>query len=67
MENPMSPPNVPLPPEADAALRAGRKIEAIRLYREATGECLKESKDAVETYEAVFPELPPRPVWRFFQ
>ena len=31
-----------------AALRAGQKIEAIRIYREATGVGLKEAKDAVE-------------------
>ncbi|MFI5380380.1 MAG: ribosomal protein L7/L12, partial [Tepidisphaerales bacterium] len=31
-----------------AALNAGKKIEAIRVYREATGLGLKEAKDAVE-------------------
>ena len=35
-----------------AALFAGRKIEAIKLYREATGYGLKESKDVVEALEA---------------
>lgn len=35
-----------------AALRAGNKIEAIKLYREATGFGLKESKDEVEAIEA---------------
>lgn len=30
------------------ALRRGHKIEAIKLYREATGQGLAESKDAVE-------------------
>ncbi|MBC8011630.1 MAG: ribosomal protein L7/L12 [Burkholderiales bacterium] len=34
------------------ALRGGNKIEAIKLYREATGLGLKESKDAVEALEA---------------
>ncbi len=35
-----------------AALRAGRKIEAIQIYREATGLGLKEAKDAVEAMPA---------------
>jgi hypothetical protein len=35
-----------------AELFAGRKVSAVRLYREATGEGLKESKDAVEAIEA---------------
>lgn len=30
------------------AIFAGRKIEAIKLYREATGQGLKESKDFIE-------------------
>jgi hypothetical protein len=34
------------------SLRAGNKIEAIKLYREATGFGLKESKDEVEAIEA---------------
>ncbi len=34
------------------ALRAGNKIEAIKLHREATGSGLKESKDAIEAIEA---------------
>ena len=34
-----------------AALRRGNKIEAIKLYREATGSGLKEAKDAVEAME----------------
>ncbi len=33
----------------EAALRADHKIEAIKLYREATGADLKASKDAVES------------------
>jgi len=39
-------------------LNRGEKIEAIKLYREATGVGLKESKDAVEAMEA---GLEPRP------
>lgn len=34
------------------ALRARNKIDAIKLYREATGFGLKESKDEVEAIEA---------------
>lgn len=34
-----------------ALLRAGQKIEAIKIYREATGRGLKEAKDAVEAIE----------------
>jgi hypothetical protein len=37
--------------EVADALRAGRKIEAIKLYREATGVGLKEAKDYVEEVE----------------
>jgi ribosomal protein L7/L12 len=39
-------------PEIEAAIRAGRKIEAIKLYREAFGTDLKGAKDAVEALEA---------------
>jgi ribosomal protein L7/L12 len=35
-----------------ALLASGRKIEAIRVYREATGLGLKDAKDAVEALEA---------------
>ena len=35
-----------------AALFAGQKIEAIRLYREATGASLSEAKARVESMEA---------------
>ncbi len=35
-----------------AHLAAGRKIEAIKLYREATGAGLAEAKEAVELIEA---------------
>lgn len=37
--------------EVLAQIEAGRKIEAIKLYREATGSCLKDSKQAVERLE----------------
>ena len=33
------------------ALFAGRKIEAIKIYRESTGQGLKQAKDAVELLE----------------
>ena len=36
------------PAEALAALKQGRKIEAIKHYRQATGAGLAEAKDAVE-------------------
>lgn len=35
--------------QINEAIFAGRKIEAIKLYRDATGEGLKESKDFIET------------------
>ena len=41
-------------------LAAGRKIEAIRLYRDRYGVGLKEAKDAVEAFERGAP-LPPAP------
>lgn len=43
-------PNDPshLPPEAAAALRAGKKIEAIKIVRERLGIGLKEAKELVE-------------------
>lgn len=37
-----------IPPEAIAALRQGRTVEAIKLLRAATGLSLKDAKDAVE-------------------
>jgi hypothetical protein len=47
------------PPLSDAAMKsltdallAGRKIEAIKIYRELTGLGLRESKDEVEAIEA---------------
>ena len=39
-----------LPEPAVAALRRGKKIEAIKLTREATGMDLKDSKEAVEAF-----------------
>lgn len=44
--NPARPPE--LPPEAVAAMRAGRKIEAIKIVREHTGLGLAEAKALVE-------------------
>jgi ribosomal protein L7/L12 len=41
----------PITPEIAAAIRSGRKIEAIKLYREAHGVGLKDAKDAVDAYE----------------
>jgi len=34
--------------EVDALLREGKKIQAIKVYREATGAGLKEAKEAVD-------------------
>lgn len=42
-----------------AAIFAGRKIEAIKLYRECTGKGLKEAKDFVEALEAELRRLAP--------
>ncbi len=39
------------PPEVTAAIAAGRKIEAIRLYRQHAGCDLKTAKEAVERVE----------------
>lgn len=41
-------------------LNSGRKIDAIRQYREFTGLLLRESKDAVEAIEKGLPPLPER-------
>jgi ribosomal protein L7/L12 len=43
--------------EAITALEQGRKIEAIKIYREATGVGLKESKEAIEAYLVAHPTL----------
>jgi ribosomal protein L7/L12 len=42
-------PHANVPPGVVEALRAGRKIEAIRQYRMATGVGLKEAKEFVES------------------
>jgi len=47
--------SAPVTPEAraiGAALSAGNKIEAIRLYRKATGAGLKDAKDAIDAIVA---------------
>jgi large subunit ribosomal protein L7/L12 len=48
-------PFVPLPPEVEAQVRAllaaGRKIDAIKLARDATHMGLKQTKDLVESLE----------------
>lgn len=41
----------PITPAIAEAIRAGRKIEAIKLYRQAYGVGLKEAKDAVDVHE----------------
>lgn len=46
-----------IPPNAVAALNAGRKVEAIRIVRESQGIGLKEAKDLVDSYVALHPEL----------
>ena len=47
--------NDQLPPRAIDALRNGRKIEAIKILREASGIGLKEAKEAVERFEDEHP------------
>ena len=51
--------------EISAALQQGRKIYAIKLYRQFTGASLKDSKDAIETLAAdlytQFPDKFPPP------
>jgi ribosomal protein L7/L12 len=44
-------PAVTVPPEVAGLIRAGRKIEAIKVYRTATGAGLAEAKEAVERME----------------
>ena len=41
------------------AIFAGRKIDAIKLYRECTGKGLKEAKDFVEALEAELRRVAP--------
>ena len=48
--------------ELHRLLNAGRKIEAIKLYRERTGTGLKEAKNAVEALEAGNPLKLPEPL-----
>lgn len=48
----MTPPTGPQLEQVKQAILAGRKIEAIKLHREATGLGLKESKEAVEQLES---------------
>lgn len=47
----------PADAEIAAALHAGRKIAAIKLYREAYGTDLKDAKDAVDALQAQQPQL----------
>lgn len=56
--SPAPPAPAPAPPEVEALLRAGKTIEAIKRYREATGVSLKEAKDAVEALRAGLPPAP---------
>jgi hypothetical protein len=53
-----------LPPEVIDAIRANRKIDAIKRLREARGIGLKEAKHAVEAFQRANPHLldtpPPR-------
>ncbi|MEZ0114511.1 large subunit ribosomal protein L7/L12 [Catenulispora sp. EB89] len=44
-----------------ALIQSGKTIQAIKLYREATGAGLKDAKDAVEAYER---DLRARGGWR---
>lgn len=41
-----------IPERSRQLLAEGKKIEAIKVYREETGAGLKDAKDAVEAYEA---------------
>ena len=55
--------NIQSYPSVVAAIKAGRKIEAIKLLREATGLGLKEAKDLVDCYDAQgYADFPDRPV-----
>ena len=56
-----SPPVTPEARAIGAALRAGNKIEAIRLYRQATGAGLKDAKDAIDAIVAEKRAGPPPP------
>lgn len=51
-------PNHPaIPPQAVAALNAGRVLEAIKIVRETQGLGLKEAKELVDSYLVLHPEL----------
>ena len=45
--------------QIQAALFANRKIQAIKIYRQATGTGLKEAKDAMDAYDARLREESP--------
>jgi ribosomal protein L7/L12 len=45
-------PESAVPPEVAGLLQAARKIEAIKVYRDATGASLKAAKDAIDDLEA---------------
>lgn len=47
----VAPAGTKLPPEILGLIQAGRKIEAIKVYREATGASLADAKRAVEELE----------------
>jgi hypothetical protein len=47
--------------QIEACLRRGEKIEAIKIYRDATNAGLKEAKDAVERGESLVPVEKPKP------
>jgi ribosomal protein L7/L12 len=55
--NPTEPKTESLPETAVAALMQGKKIEAIKIVREARQADLKEAKDAVEEYIRSHPML----------
>ena len=50
--------NRPIPPEALAALQAGRMIEAIKIVRQTTGLDLKAAKELVEAHIGGTPQTP---------
>jgi len=51
-------PNHPaIPPQAVAALNAGRVVEAIKIVRETQGLGLKEAKALIDSYLVLHPEL----------
>lgn len=46
-----------IPPQAVAALNAGRRIDAIRIVRETQEIGLKEARELVDSYVALHPEV----------